>query len=183
MPRSAIANNAAMIAAPRPSIIRAATRPNAPAAAISIGSNTWRNWGTPKSNSIWNTDRPMMMPPKPRYLIDLRKMPSLGLSSPIARWPSYSRSSAEIVENPAPPIIIRWVGPHSVTSWPKMRCQTSSSGKPVKAYRPQPAIRKPLTGAYQSLVIRTANGPGFSYGRTIAAQPATNSRNKPTRMK
>ena len=67
-PRSAIANSAARIAAPRPSIIRAATSPNAPAAAINIGSNTWRNWGTPKSNSIWNTDRPMMMPPKPRYL-------------------------------------------------------------------------------------------------------------------
>ena len=39
-PRRPIAINAAMMAAPRPIIIRAATRPNAPAAAISIGSNT-----------------------------------------------------------------------------------------------------------------------------------------------
>ena len=58
--------------------------------------------------------------------------------------------SAESVEKPAPPIIIRWVGPHSVTSWPKMRCQMSSSGKPISAYSPQPAIRMPPTGAYQS---------------------------------
>ena len=39
-------------------------------------------------------------------------------------------------DRPAPPISIRWVGPHSVTSWPKMRCQTSSRGKPISAYKP-----------------------------------------------
>ena len=51
-PRSAIANSAAMIAAPRPSVMRATIVPMAAAAAISIGWNTNRNCGTPKSNSI-----------------------------------------------------------------------------------------------------------------------------------
>ena len=44
---------AAMSAAPRPMKIRAATRASAAAAAISMGWNTCRNCGTPKSNSIW----------------------------------------------------------------------------------------------------------------------------------
>ena len=35
-----------------------------------------------------------------------------------------------IVDSEAPPIIWMWVGPHSVTSWPKIRCHISSSGKP-----------------------------------------------------
>jgi hypothetical protein len=48
-----MASSTAMIAAPRPISIRAATSANAPAAAMSMGSNTWRNCMTPKSNSIW----------------------------------------------------------------------------------------------------------------------------------
>ena len=47
-----------------------------------------------------------------------------------------------------------------------MRCQTSSSGKPISAYSPHPAISKPPTGAYQLRVMRTAAGPGLSYGST-----------------
>ena len=33
---------------------------------------------TPKSNSIWNTDRPMTRPPKARYWMNLMPGPSLG---------------------------------------------------------------------------------------------------------
>ena len=64
---------------------------------------------------------------------------------------------ADSVEKPAPPIIIRWVGPHSVTSWPKMRCQMSSSGKPVSAYRPQPG--------HQDAADRCVPGAGDAHGR------------------
>ena len=52
-------------------------------------------------------------------------------------------------DSPAPPISIRCVGPHSVTSCPKIRCQTSSSGNPMRAYSPPPATRTPPTGTYQ----------------------------------
>lgn len=64
-----------------------------------------------------------------------------------------------------------------------MRCQMSSSGNPISAYRPHNAISTPPTGAYQVRVIRMAAGPGFSYGSTIAIEPAMNSRNSPIRMK
>ena len=63
---------------------------------------------------------------------------------------------------PAPPISIRWVGPQSVTSWPKRRCQKSSRGKAIREKAPQAAISTPPTGAYQPSVIRTAAGPGRS---------------------
>ncbi|SHV64785.1 Uncharacterised protein [Mycobacteroides abscessus subsp. abscessus] len=81
---------------------------------------------------------------------------------PMARRPSYSRISTETRDSPAPPISIRWVGPQSVTSWPKMRCQMSSSGNPINAYRPHMAISSPPTGAYQVRVMRTAADPGLS---------------------
>ena len=83
----------------------------------------------------------------------------------------------------APPIIIRWVGPHSVTSWPKMRCQMSSSGKPIIAYIPQAAISNPPTGACQLRVMRTDAGPGLSNGNTTANMPATKMPNRPMMMK
>ncbi|CAB4936957.1 unannotated protein [freshwater metagenome] len=87
-------------------------------------------------------------------------------------------------DSPAPPISIRCVGPHSVTSWPKMRCQMSSNGKPMSAYSPLPAISRPPVGAYQVRVILTAARPGFSSsGRMIASAPAMKRKNKPTRMK
>ena len=79
------------MAAPRPSMMRAPTKAKAAAAAISIGSNTWRNCITPKSNSIWKTDIPMTKPPKARYWMNLMPGPSFGASSPTARLPSCSR--------------------------------------------------------------------------------------------
>jgi hypothetical protein len=47
--------------------------------------------------------------------------------------PSCSRTSRPTSDRPAPPMSMRWVGPHSVTSWPNSRCHTSSSGKPEQA--------------------------------------------------
>ena len=55
---------------------------------------------------------------------------------------------------------IRCVGPQSVTSWPKRRCQTSSSGKPMSAKPPQAAMSRPPTGAYQSRVMRIGGRAG-----------------------
>ncbi len=51
-PRSAMANKAATIAAPRPMVMRAATAASAAAPAIIIGCSTKRNCSTPKSYSI-----------------------------------------------------------------------------------------------------------------------------------
>ena len=56
--------NAVYRATPAPPYNRAATSATAPAAAIIIGSSTMRNWAMPKSNSAWNTDRPISRPPK-----------------------------------------------------------------------------------------------------------------------
>ena len=61
----------------------------------------------------------------------------------------------------APPISIRWVGPQRVTSWPKRRCQTSSSGKPISEKAPQAQIRTPPSGAYQSRPMRIATALGL----------------------
>ena len=83
----------------------------------------------------------------------------------------------------APPMSIRWVGPHSVTSWPNRRCQTSSSGKPIRLKAPQAQIRTPPSGASQSLPMRIAVGPGFSLGMTMAKKPAAKMPNRPARMK
>ena len=84
----------------------------------------------------------------------------------------------------APPISIRWVGPQRVTSWPKRRCQMSSSGKPIRAKAPQAVISTPPTGAYQSPAIRTAAGPGrSSTGSADREQPAAKMPNRPARMR
>ncbi len=83
----------------------------------------------------------------------------------------------------APPISIRWVGPQRVTSWPKRRCQTSSSGKPISEKAPQAAIRMPPMGAYQSPEMRMAVGPGRSFGITMARKPAAKTPKRPPRMK
>ena len=64
-----------------------------------------------------------------------------------------------------------------------MRCQTSSSGKPIIAYMPQAAISNPPTGAYQLRVMRSAAGPGLSNGSTTAKLPATKMPNRPMMMK
>jgi hypothetical protein len=59
----------------------------------------------------------------------------------------------------------------------------SSSGNPINAYSPQPAISNPPTGAYQSRVMRTADDPGLSYGSVTANMPATKMPNSPITMK
>ena len=53
---------------------------------------------TPKSNSIWNTDRPMSRPPKRQVLDELQPMPSCGgvARRPSPAVPSYSRISTAI---------------------------------------------------------------------------------------
>ncbi|SLI00094.1 Uncharacterised protein [Mycobacteroides abscessus subsp. abscessus] len=154
-----------------PRVMRAATRVMVAAATMSMGCSTRRNCSTPKSYSTWNTDRPMMRPPKANARMNHSSLPS-------------GRSSTPTSDSPAPPMSIRWVGPQRVTSWPKMRCQMSSRGKPISAYRPAPAMRMPPTGAYQVRVIRTAAAPGFSSrGRTMASMPAVNRKNSPARMK
>ena len=73
---------------------------------------------------------------------------------------------------PAPPISIRWVGPQSVTSWPKIRCQTSSSGNPISANAAEAIIATPPSGAYQPSLILIAPRLGLPSGRTIARKPA-----------
>ena len=47
-------------------------------------------------------------------------------------------------------ISIRWVGDQRVTSWPKIRCQTSSSGKAMSEKAPQAAIMIAPTGASEA---------------------------------
>ena len=83
----------------------------------------------------------------------------------------------------APPISIRCVGPHSVTSWPNSRCQTSSSGNPISANVPADAISTPPSGAYQPGATFTATRDGFSSGRHIERKPDANTPNSPARMK
>ncbi len=84
---------------------------------------------------------------------------------------------------PAPPISIRCVGPQSVTSWPKIRCQTSSSGNPIRAKADAASIAIPPSGAYQSPEIRTARSLGLPSGRTIARKPALKIPKRPTRIR
>ena len=165
-PRTARKKTAAPSAPPRPIHTRAATSATPAASAISAGWRTARNCGTPKSNSAWNVERPISRPPisatwrsiakranKPRGDVAAALAAARG-SPPGAAPPGRSASC------PAPPISIRCVGPHSVTSWPKSRCQTSSSGKPASANAPQAAISTPPTGARQPQPTETAAAPG-----------------------
>ena len=106
-----------------------------------------------------------------------------GRTSRDAAAPSISRIMPPSVESEAPPNSSRCVGPHSVTSWPKMRCQRSSSGKPVSATPEQTRISTPPSGASSPPGSLSAVAPGFSVGRKIASRPAKNTPNSPTRMK
>ena len=151
-------------------------------------SNGWKiiwNCGTPKSNSAWNVESPSRNAPGS----ETRRIQRAHGSSPRrpasrdAAPASTSSTASPTSVIAAPPISIRCVGPHSVTSWPKSRCQTSSSGKPISENAPHSAISTPPSGAYQSLVIRTATGLGFSSGRHIERKPDANTPNRPARMK
>ena len=142
---------------------RAAATSETPAASMtSIGAKTMRNCGTPKSNSAWKVERPSRNAPgrarrgapSATQPLPSRSRPALSLARP----PSTSRTASPMSVIAAPPISIRCVGPQSVTSWPKRRCQTSSSGKPISEKAPQAAIRTPPSGAYQS--PRDADGGG-----------------------
>ena len=66
-----------------------------------------------------------------------RAVASLGSPGLRVQRPSLSRIPWPIRVIAAPPRSIRWVGPQRVTSWPKMRCQTSSRGKPASENPPQ----------------------------------------------
>ena len=68
-------------------------------------------------------------PADPRYA---RRRPAAAFAAPA----STSSTASPISVIAAPPISIRCVGPHSVTSCPNSRCQTSSSGKPISANVP-----------------------------------------------
>ena len=165
-------NSAAPSAAPGPIQIRAPTRATPAAKASMIGSSKRLNCGTPKSNSAWKVDRPISRPPnanirRPRASA-VRQLRRPGAGS----RPSTIRMQLPIRVRPAPPISIRWVGPQRVTSWPKMRCQTSSSGKPISAKAADAIIAIPPSGAYQSPLIRTAARLGRPSGSTIARKPA-----------
>ena len=64
-------------------------------------------------------------------------------SARIAALPSASRTTIPSTAITAPDIIIRWVAPQSVTSWPKSRCEMSSSGKPSSAKPAAPEREHP----------------------------------------
>ena len=80
------------------------------------------------------------------------------------RGPRRCRIALPIRVRPAPPISIRCVGPQRVTSWPKIRCQTSSSGKPISAKAAAASIAMPPSGAYQSPAIRIARAARLALG-------------------
>ncbi len=74
----------------------------------------------------------------------------------------------------APAIIMMWVGPQSVTSWPNSRCQTSSSGKPDRAKLEHSSISAPPTGMRPRIgrLIAVALRGSSSLGSDIASRPA-----------
>ena len=150
----------------------------------SIGPKIIRNCGTPKSNSTGKTIRPIKRPPDRAT----RRSHMIHESSPRLRTGSARPASTIRIAIPirvmaAPPMSIRWVGPQSVTSWPKILCQTSSRGKPIRANIPQVVITTPPRGAYQSPTMRTALREGFSRGRTQATKPAVKIPKRPPRMR
>ncbi len=83
-----------------------------------------------------------------------------------------------------PPVsMIRWVGPHKVTSWPKIECQMSSSGNPSRANAPHAVMTRPLVGTTQvslsRMPVRRASSPRAI---TMASQPAAKMPNSPIRI-
>ena len=153
---------------------------------ISIGWKTSWNCGMPRSNSSWNVDMAMSRPPGSqtwRRCLTHQRSVSSWPSRFIARTASTWITAIPTSVMHAPPMSIRCVGPHSVTSWPKSRCQPSSSGKPSSEKLPEANMRIPPSGAYQSRVILTNVGPSFFVGRQIAKKPAMTMPNRPARMK
>ena len=89
-----------------------------------------------------------------------------------ARPPSLTSIAMPITENVAPPRSMKWVGDHSVTSWPKIRCQTSSRGSAARPNAEQKIISAPPTGIRQLPPRRTQAGPGSWPWREPEAQHA-----------
>ena len=183
-PRMAMNTSAAVRAPPRPLRTRAATSPMPAARASRIGCHTRRNCGTPKSNSAWNVDRPTSRAPTTTASSDRRSRGRRGWVWPALREPSAYRIHAPRIENVAPPISSRCVGPHKVTSCPKIRCHMSSSGKAISDTAPQAQITSAPSGAHQPLGKRTAVSDGRrSLVSEIAITPEANTQNRPARMK
>ena len=85
-----------------------------------------------------------------------------------------------ITENVAPPRSMKWVGDHSVTSCPKIRCQTSSSGSAARPNAEQKIISAPPTGIRQLPPRRTQAGPGsWPWASPRHSTPAANEPKKP----
>ena len=83
----------------------------------SIGWKIIWNWGTPKSNSAWNVESPSRNAPGS----DTRRIQRAQATSPrpasrLAAPASTSSTARPTSVIAAPPISIRCVGPHSVTS-------------------------------------------------------------------
>ena len=114
---------------------------------IRVGCRASANCGTPKSNSPWKVESADqegagehdLAEPGPAGEGTARGLPLLVALGVSAQAPS--------TESEAPPISIRWVGPQRVTSWPKIRCQMSSSGKASRELAPQIAIIRAPIGA------------------------------------
>jgi hypothetical protein len=107
------------MAAPRPIQIRAATSANPAPSAISIGWNSIRNCGTPKSNSAWKIEIPIKSPaikPTRRAWVTSEGAERSPRRVRRCHIPSRSSTACPTRVMAAPPSIIRWVGPHSVTS-------------------------------------------------------------------
>ena len=142
---------------------------------MSIGWKMSWNCGMPRSNSSWNVDSAMSMPPghhmrrrPPTHHTSRSNVPSRF----IARMTSTCRIAMATSVMHAPPMSMRCVGPQSVTSWPKSRCHWSSSGKPIREKLPAANMITPPSGACQSRVILMNVGPSFFSGRHIAKKPA-----------
>ena len=163
----------AAIAPPGPMYMRAHTRPMPADAAISTGWSTSRNCGTPKSNSAWKVDRPTSSPPMSpmrRAAQDDRRDTRPGAHRrPVPREAlGDAARHSPTSDMTAPPMSMRCVGPQSVTSWPKSRCQTSSSGKPSSAKAPHAAIRSAAERHVQPCASRTTPaGPAARRGMAM----------------
>ncbi len=96
--------------------------------------------------------------------------------SPAARSPSVVSTAIATIVSTAPAIIMMWVGPQRVTSWPNSRCQRSSRGNPDSAKlehssmsAPPTGIR-PRTGRLIAVALRGSSSLGSDMARSPAAK-------------
>jgi hypothetical protein len=162
--------------------MRAGTRAIPAATAINSGWNTSRNCGTPKSNSPCNVDIPIST--APATWISASRRRRLDRSAGWARSASMKRIHIAIVHSEAPATIWMCGGLQRVTSWPKMRCHTSSMGKPASATTPQRRSRAPPTGTRRQRCRGGSSPPARSASApsSIDTRPATARPSSPTRI-